>query len=96
MSPLCWTTKSTAHLAGALTEGGHPDSARTVAGLLKAEGYSLRGNVKTMEGRQHPDRDAEFRYINEQMTAFTAAGDPAISVDCKKELIGNFANGGAE
>jgi hypothetical protein len=97
MSPLCWTTKSTAHLAGALTEGGHPISARTVAGLLKAEGYSLRGNVKTVEGRQHPDRDAQFRYINEQVAQFAAAGDPAISVDCKKkELVGNFANGGAE
>jgi len=97
MSPLCWTTKSTAHLAGALTEGGHPISARTVAGLLKDEGYSLRGNVKTVEGKQHPDRDAQFRYINEQVVAFAAAGDPAISVDCKKkELVGNFANGGAE
>ena len=97
MSPLCWTTKSTAHLAGALTEGGHPISARTVAGLLKDDGYSLRGNVKTIEGKQHPDRDAQFRYINEQVVAFAAAGDPAISVDCKKkELVGNFANGGAE
>lgn len=97
MSPLCWTTKSTARLAGALTEGGHPISARTVAGLLKNDGYSLRGNVKTVEGRQHPDRDAQFRYINEQVVAFAAAGDPAISVDCKKkELVGNFANGGAE
>lgn len=97
MSPLCWTTKSTAHLAGALTEGGHPISARTVAGLLKDDGYSLRGNVKTVEGKQHPDRDAQFRYINEQVVAFAAAGDPAISVDCKKkELVGNFANGGAE
>lgn len=97
MSPLCWTTKSTAHLAGALTEGGHPISARTVAGLLKDDGYSLRGNVKTVEGKQHPDRDAQFRYINEQVVAFAATGDPAISVDCKKkELVGNFANGGAE
>lgn len=97
MSPLCWTTKSTAHLARTLTEAGHPISARTVAGLLKDDGYSLRGNVKTVEGKQHPDRDAQFRYINEQVVAFAAAGDPAISVDCKKkELVGNFANGGAE
>jgi hypothetical protein len=97
MSPLCWTTKSTSHLAGALTGSGHPISARTVAGLLKGEGYSLRGNVKTVEGRQHPDRDAQFRYINDQVLAFGADGDPAISVDCKKkELVGNFANGGAE
>jgi hypothetical protein len=82
MSPLRWTTKSTANLAGTLSEGGHPISARTVAGLLKADGYSLRGNVKTVEGRQHPDRDAQFRYINEQVVAFAGAGDPAISVDC--------------
>ena len=68
-----------------------------MAGLLKDEGYSLRGNVKTVEGKQHPDRDAQFGYINSQVLAFAAAGDPAISVDCKKkELVGNFANGGAE
>lgn len=97
MSPLRWTAKSTARLAGVLSEDGHPVSARTVAGLLKDDGYSLRGNVKTVEGKQHPDRDAQFRYINEQVVAFAAAGDPAISVDCKKkELAGNFANGGAE
>ena len=97
MSPLCWTTKSTAHLAGVLSGQGHPISARTVAGLLKDEGYSLRGNVKTVEGKQHPDRDAQFGYINSQVLAFAATGDPAISVDCKKkELVGNFANGGAE
>jgi Rhodopirellula transposase DDE domain len=97
MSPLCWTTKSTAHLAGALSEDGHRISARTVAGLLKDEGFSLRGNVKTVEGKQHPDRDAQFGYINSQVLAFAASGDPAISVDCKKkELVGNFANGGAE
>jgi hypothetical protein len=97
MSPLCWTTKSTAHLARALSGSGHPISARTVAGLLKDEGYSLRGSVKTVEGKQHPDRDAQFGYINSQVLAFAAAGDPAVSVDCKKkELVGNFANGGAE
>lgn len=97
MSPLRWTTKSTAHLAGSLTASGHPISARTVAGLLKYEGYWLRGNVKTVEGKQHPDRDAQFRYINEQVLAFTAAADPVISVDCKKkELVGDFANGGRE
>ena len=97
MSPLRWTTKSTAQLAGSLSASGHPISARTVAGLLKAEGYSLRGNVKTVEGKQHPDRDAQFRYINDQVVAFTSVADPAISVDCKKkELVGNFANGGRE
>lgn len=97
MSPLCWTTKSTAHLAGALSAAGHRISARTVAGLLKDEGYSLRGNVKTVEGKQHPDRDAQFGYINDRVSEFAVAGEPAISVDCKKkELVGNFANGGAE
>jgi hypothetical protein len=68
-----------------------------VARLLKEIGYSLQGNTKTVEGRQHSDRDAQFRYINEQVKAFQAAGDPVISVDTKKkELIGNYANGGAE
>jgi hypothetical protein len=68
-----------------------------VARLLKETGYSLQGNTKTIEGKQHPDRDAQFRYINEQVVAFQADGDPVISVDTKKqELVGNFANGGAE
>jgi hypothetical protein len=97
MSPLRWTTKSTANLAGQLTGAGHRVTARTVAGLLKAAGYSLQGNAKTVEGKQHPDRDAQFRYINAEVVAFQAGGDPVISVDCKKkELVGNFKNGGAE
>ena len=68
-----------------------------VARLLKQAGYSLQGNAKTAGGKQHPDRDAQFRYINAQVPAFQSAGDPVISVDTKKkELVGNFANGGAE
>ena len=96
-SALRWTTKSTSHLADELTGAGHEVSSVTVGRLLKAAGYSLQGNAKTVEGKQHPDRDAQFRYINEQVSAFQAAGDPVISVDAKKkELVGNFANKGAE
>jgi hypothetical protein len=97
-SPLKWTTKSTRHLADELTEQGHPVSAATVAGLLTRElGYSLQGNVKTIEGAQHPDRDAQFGYINDQVEAHRAAGCPVISVDTKKkELVGAFKNGGRE
>ncbi len=97
MSPLRWTTKSTAHLASELTGQGHAVTARTVASLLAGAGYSLQGNAKTIEGKQHPDRDAQFRYINAQVTAFQDDGSPVISVDAKKkENVGNFRNGGAE
>ena len=97
MSPLRWTTKSTANLAAELTRQGHAVSARTVASLLAGAGYSLQGNAKTVEGKQHPDRDAQFRYINEAVTAFQDDGSPVISVDAKKtENVGNFKNGGAE
>ena len=88
---------STSRLAEELGKAGHEVSADTVGRLLKAGGYSLQGNAKTVEGRQHPDRDAQFRYIyiNEQVSAFQAAGDPVISVDAKKkELVGNFASKG--
>jgi len=96
-SALRWTTKSTAHLADELTRAGHEVGALTVGRLLKQAGYSLQGNAKTVEGKQHPDRDAQFRYINAQVSAFQGAGDPVISVDAKKkELVGNFANGGTE
>lgn len=96
-SPLRWTTKSTSHLAGELAKEGHRVTDRTVARLLRQAGYSLQGNAKTIEGKQHPDRDAQFRYINAQVGAFQAAGDPVISVDTKKkELVGDYANGGAE
>ena len=84
-SPLRWTTRSTARLAGELTGQGHAVTARTVARLLRSAGYSLQGNAKTVEGKQHPDRDAQFRYINAQVVAFQGSVDPVISVDCKKK-----------
>ena len=97
MSPLRWTTKSTRKLAAELTGQGHRVSADTVADVLREEGFSLQGNAKTIEGRQHPDRDAQFRYINGQVAGHLAAGQPVISVDTKKkEKVGNFASNGAE
>ena len=69
-SPLRWTTKSTSHLADELSKAGHQVSSVTVGRLLKSAGYSLQGNAKTIEGRQHPDRDTQFRYINRQVGAF--------------------------
>ena len=96
-SPLRWTCKSTGQLALALTRGGHPVSASTVGTMLREQGYSLQANVKTKEGSQHPDRDAQFHYLNEQARQFRDTGQPVISVDCKKkELIGEFKNGGRE
>ena len=96
-SPLRWTTKSTEKLAGELTAEGHPVSADTVGRLLKEDGYSLQGNAKTVEGHQHPDRDGQFRFINELVREFQTAGEPVISVDTKKkELVGNYKNGGRE
>jgi hypothetical protein len=95
VTPLRWTTMSTRDLAGELTRQGHRVSADTVHKLLKAEGFSLQGNAKTIEGRQHPDRDAQFRYINEQARAYAAASDPVISVDTKKkERVGQYADAG--
>jgi len=97
MSPLRWTTKSTRTLAGELTRRGHQVGADTVADLLREEGFSLQGNAKTIEGTQHPDRDAQFRYINEQVKAHQDSADPVISVDTKKkENVGEFKNGGRE
>jgi hypothetical protein len=94
-SVLRWTTRSTRDLAGELTAAGHPVGADTVGELLAAEGFSLQGNAKTIEGAQHPDRDAQFRHIFEQATAFGAAGQPVISVDTKKkELVGDFHHAG--
>ena len=86
MSALRWTTKSTANLAAQLSGVGHKVSAKTVARILKDHGYSLRGNVKTVEGKQHPDRDGQFRYINAQVATFLESGEPVISVDTKKKL----------
>jgi hypothetical protein len=97
MSPLRWTCKSTRQLADTLTRRGHTVSHTVVAQLLHEADYSLQGNVKTLEGGQHPDRDAQFHYLNEQVKAFLAQGLPVISVDTKKkELVGQFKNGGRE
>jgi Rhodopirellula transposase DDE domain len=97
MSPLRWTTRSTRKLAAELTGQGHRVSADTVGDLLREEGFSLQGNAKTIEGKQHPDRDAQFRYINELVRAHQGTGDPVVSVDTKKkELIGQFRNAGRE
>jgi transposase len=97
MSPLRWTIKSTRRLAVELTGQGHRIGADTVADLLRAEGFSLQGNAKTVEGHQHADRDAQFRYLNEQARAYQAANQPVISVDTKKkELVGEFANAGVQ
>lgn len=96
-SALSWTTLSTQKLAGELTAAGHPVSADTVARLLREAGFSLQANAKTVEGNQHPDRDGQFSYLNEQATEHAATGCPVISVDAKKkELVGNYRNNGAE
>jgi Rhodopirellula transposase DDE domain len=95
MSLLKWTDKSTRTLAAELTRRGHAVSAMTVWRYLEAMEYSLQGNVKSLEGKQHPDRDAQFRYLNRQAKAFQQTGDPVISVDTKKkEQIGAFRNSG--
>jgi len=97
MSALRWTTKSTRALAVELTRQGHPVSADTVADLLHEQGFSLQANAKMIEGKQSPDRDAQFRYLNDQVTTFLTAGLPVISVDTKKkELVGAYKNGGKE
>jgi hypothetical protein len=97
MSPLRWTTKSLRHLAAELSRQGHRVSAPTVGRLLKEHGFSLQGTAKTLEGDQHPDRDAQFRYINEQVKEHQAAGEPVISVDAKKkEQIGLLPMDGQE
>jgi len=96
-SPLRWTCKSTAQLADELTRQRHRVSPRTVATLLKDAGYSLQANRKTREGAAHPDRDAQFRYLASMVTQCHRHRQPAISVDTKKkELVGDFKNGGRE
>lgn len=96
-SPLRWTCKSTRRLADELTRQRHAVSDRTVAALLKERGYSLQGNRKTREGESHPDRNAQFEYINSSVLRFQKRGRPAISVDTKKkELVGDFKNSGRE
>jgi hypothetical protein len=95
MSPLRWTSKATRTIAEELTRSGHPMSSVTVGRCLEAMGFTLQANVKTREGPQHPNRDAQFGYLNRQVKAFRRAGDPVISVATKKkELVGAFKNGG--
>ena len=94
-SPLRWTIKSVRTLAAELRAQGHQVSSATVHKLLREQGFSLQANAKTIEGRQHPDRDGQFRYINEQARARREAGDPVISVDAKKkEQVGQYASPG--
>ena len=94
-SPLRWTVKSVRTLAAELTARGHGVSSATVHQLLHQQGFSLQANAKTIEGKQHPDRDGQFRYINEQARAHAEAGDPVISVDAKKkEQAGQYASPG--
>ena len=96
-SPLLWTTKSTRKLADTLNKLGYEVSHNKVAQMLKANGFSLQANAKTHEGGDHPDRDAQFRYISDLVKDRQDAGTPVVSVDAKKkELIGNFKNPGAE
>ena len=97
MSPLRWTCKSTTRLAAELAASGHQVSQRTVCDLLAQLNYSLHSVRKTREGGQHPDRDAQFRYIAAMVTTFQRERQPVISVDTKKkELIGDFKNAGRE
>jgi transposase len=96
-SPLRWTCKSTRQLADALMGMGHKTSHRMVAELLHELGYSLQSNRKTLEGNSHPDRNAQFEHIYQQVKCFQASGDPIISVDTKKkELVGQFKQAGQE
>ena len=95
MNPLRWTIKSTYRLAGALRAQGYAVSATSVRRLLVAMGYSLQANRKTQEGRQHPDRDGQFRHIARRVNARRRRGEPAVSVDTKKkEVLGNLKNPG--
>jgi transposase len=95
MSPLHWTVKPTRNLAVELTRQGHRVNADSVGDLLRQEGFSLQAGAKTIEGKQHTDRDAQFRYINERARQHMDAGQPVISVDTKKkELVGDYKNAG--
>jgi len=97
MAPLLWTAKSLRNLAAGLEALGHRICHNVVGDLLRDMGYSLQGNRKTLEGSHHPDRDAQFGYINEQMKGALEANEPAISVDTKKkELVGDFKNAGRD
>ena len=97
MAPLRWTCASAARLAEELRAEGHGVSARSVNRLLHGLGYSLQANRKTQEGKQHPDRDAQFRHISRRVQEFQARGEPVVAVDAKKkELVGQYRNGGRE
>jgi transposase len=97
MSPLRWTTKSAENLAGELSRRGHRCGKDAVLRILHQQGYSTQGNSMTIEGRQHPDRDAQFRYIGGRAREYLAAGDPVVSVDAKKkEQVGQYAQKGRE
>jgi len=97
MSLLRWTSKSIRTIARELTRQGHPVTHPTVLRLLHEQHYSLRGNRKALEGKQHPDRDAQFRYLHERVKAFLESQQPVISVDTKKkEQVGNFNNRGRQ
>src|SRR3954469_19956125 len=85
MTPLRWTSKSLRSLADQLRAQGHRASATLVARLLHEAGYSLQANAKTLEGTQNPDRDAQFQHIHDTVAGFLAAGDPVVSIDCKKK-----------
>jgi hypothetical protein len=96
-SPLMWTTKSAKHLSDELRAQGHACSPQTAWRLLREQGFSAQANAKTAEGRRHPDRDAQFRYIAAQAREHLAAGQPVISVDAKKkEQVGQYAQAGRE
>ncbi len=96
-SPLLWTTKSAVHLAGELTRQGHGCSPQTAWRLLREQGFSTQSNAKVTEGKRHPDRDAQFRYISQQAREHLAAAQPVISVDAKKkEQVGQYAQAGRE
>jgi hypothetical protein len=96
-APLMWVSKSQRHLSAALAENGFTAGQKLVGRLLRRLGFSLQANAKTREGASHPDRNAQFEHINAEVTAFQVAGEPAISVDTKKkELVGDFKNGGRE
>jgi hypothetical protein len=97
MSPLRWTCKSTRQLAETLNQHGHQVSEHIVRDLLHEAGYSLQANAKTLEGSRHPSRDAQFRYLNDQIKVRLSQGLPVVSVDTKKkELVGSYKNGGQE
>jgi Rhodopirellula transposase DDE domain len=96
-SLITWTTLSVRGIAAELTAAGHPCGKNAVLRMLHGQGFSTQGNSRTVEGKRHPDRDAQFRCINDAAKQFLAAGDPVISIDTKKkELVGLYAQKGAE